>query len=135
MTVRVEARSDATPERVWELYARPGRWSEWAPHVRSPRGLGEPEVEPGARGSVRLGGALPIPATIGGVEPGREWTWRVGPVELRHTVTAADPGTLIGLELSAPRPLEPAIRITYAPVARLVLANLARVAARSGDAR
>ncbi len=129
MSIRVQVRTEAPPERVWALYARPDRWREWAPHVRSPRGLGDPEVRAGARGTVRLGGALPIAATIVSVDPGRSWSWRVGPVELRHLVDpTGDGGTVIGLEVDAPGPLELALRIAYAPLTALLLRNLARVA-------
>jgi uncharacterized protein YndB with AHSA1/START domain len=131
VSIRVETRSSAPPERVWALYAQPERWREWAPHVRSPRGLGDPEVQAGARGSVRLGGAVPVRARIVAVVSKRHWAWRVGPAELRHDVEpTADGGTLIGLEFEAPAALELAFRITYAPVTALLLRNLARVAER-----
>ena len=128
MSVRISVDADAPPARVWELYAQPERWREWAPHVRSPRGLGDPEVVAGARGTIRLGGALPLPATITEVEPGRSWAWRVGPATLRHTVEPMGGGTRIGLEIEVPRALEPGVRLTYAPITRLLLANLARAA-------
>jgi hypothetical protein len=129
--IAVTVASEAPPEVVWRLYAQPARWMEWAPHVRSPSGLGSPDVEAGARGSIRLGGAVPIPARITSVEPGRAWAWRVGPADLRHTVAPAEGGgATIGLEISVPRPLEPALRLGYAPLARALLRNLARVAER-----
>jgi hypothetical protein len=31
---------------TWPLMARPGRWREWAPHIRGAWGLGDPEVQP-----------------------------------------------------------------------------------------
>ena len=131
MTVQVSAHADASPARVWELYAHPARWKEWAPHVRSPRGLGDPEVEPGARGTIRLGGAVPIPATITTVEAGRSWSWRVGVATLRHTVTPApEGGAEIGLAIEVPRALQPAVRLVYAPLSTALLRNLARHAAR-----
>jgi uncharacterized protein YndB with AHSA1/START domain len=131
VSLDVAAHSDAPPERVWALYAQPDRWREWAPHIRSPRGLGSPEVEAGARGSIRLAGVAPIPARITAVDPGKAWTWRVGPLSLRHTVSReAGGGTAIGLDIEAPRPLELAMRFTYAPLTRVLLANLGRVAER-----
>ncbi len=86
MTVHVEVASEAAPEAVWDLYAQPERWKEWAPHVRAPRGLGSPEVEPGASGRIRLGGLAPVWAEVTAKRPGNSWTWRVGLVELTHTV-------------------------------------------------
>lgn len=129
MTVHVNVESEASPEAVWELYAQPERWSEWAPHVRSPRGLGSPEVEPGASGRIHFAGIAPVWAEVTAKRPGSSWTWRVGLVELTHTVTPRDGGgSVIGLEMRAPAPVELAIRTTYAPITKLVLKNLARKA-------
>ena len=88
MTVHVEVESEAAPERVWDLYAQPERWKEWAPHIRAPRNLGSPEVEPGASGRIRLAGFAPVWAEVTAKRPGQSWTWRVGLVELTHTVVA-----------------------------------------------
>ncbi len=129
MTVQVEVDTGATPERVWDLYAQPERWKEWAPHIRSPHGLGSPEVEPGASGHIRLAGVAPVWAEVTAKRPGRSWTWRVGLVELTHTVEPRDEGgSTIGLAMRAPAPMEMAIRATYAPMTKLILKNLARKA-------
>jgi uncharacterized protein YndB with AHSA1/START domain len=129
VTVHVEVDSKAPPEKVWDLYARPGRWKEWAPHVRAPSGLGSPEVEPGASGRIRLAGLAPVWAEVTAKRPGRSWTWRVGLVELTHTVDPRNGnGSTIGLAMRAPAPMELAIRMTYAPVTKLLLKNLARKA-------
>ncbi len=130
MTVHVEVESDAAPERVWELYAQPLRWKEWAPHIRAPKNLGDPEIEPGRSGSIRIAGLAPVWTEVTAVRPGRSWTWRVGLVELTHTVEPrVRGGCVVGLELRAPAPVELAIRIGYAPLARMLLLNLARKAA------
>jgi carbon monoxide dehydrogenase subunit G len=121
----------ASPERVWALLARPDRWAEWAPHLRGADGLGAPEVRAGASGAVRLLGVLPVPARITAKRDGRLWTWRVGPVTLRHRVDPAPGGEAeASIELIAPTLLEPALRVTYGPVIALLLRNLARVAER-----
>ena len=125
------ANSSAPPAAAWSLYARPARWHAWAPHVRGAWGLGDGEVRPGARGAVRLLGAIPIPARIVAKDPGREWTWRVGPVEMAHRVEPrADGGCAVALDLRAPAPLERALAATYGPLIALLLRNLARVASR-----
>ena len=125
----MEVESSANPERVWELYAQPEHWKEWAPHVRSPRGLGSPEVEPGASGHIRLAGLAPVWAEVTSKRPGRSWTWRVGLVELTHTVEPRNGGgSTVGLAMRAPAPMELAIRIGYAPITKLLLKNLARKA-------
>ncbi|MDQ3728244.1 MAG: SRPBCC family protein, partial [Actinomycetota bacterium] len=85
MTVLIDVDSSASPERVWELYAQPERWKEWAPHIRYPHGLGAPEVEPGASGRIHLAGLAPVWAEVTSKRPGQSWTWRVGLVELTHT--------------------------------------------------
>ena len=127
MTVFVQVDSVAAPERVWDLYAQPARWKEWAPHIRSPHGLGVPEVEPGASGRIHLAGLAPVWAEVTSKRPGRSWTWRVGLVELTHTVDPrAGGGSTIGLAMRAPAPMELAIRIGYAPITKLLLKNLAR---------
>lgn len=129
VTVTVEVESNAPAEEVWELYSQPERWKEWAPHIRAPHGLGSPEVEPGASGHIRFAGLAPVWGEITSKRPGRSWTWRVGLVELTHTVEPRNgSGTTIGLEMRAPAPMELGIRLTYAPITKLLLNNLARKA-------
>jgi uncharacterized protein YndB with AHSA1/START domain len=131
VTVLVEVETEADPERVWELYSQPSRWKEWAPHIRAPKNLGSPEVEPGSSGSIRIAGLAPVWGEVTAKRPDRSWTWRVGLTELTHTVTPrAGGGTVIGLAMRAPAPLELAIRMSYAHVTRLLLHNLARKAER-----
>ncbi len=116
---------------MWRFYARPDLWHRWAPHVRGARGLGSPEVREGARGVVLLAPSIPIPATITAVSPGRAWSWRVGPVTMRHEVIPRPERSEMTLELSAPRGLEAAIATVYGPLVVVLLANLGRVAARA----
>ena len=112
------------PGRAWELISRPQEWSSWAPHVRGAWGLGENEVRVGARGYARLLGVVPIPATITAVDPGRSWTWQVGPVEMVHRVDRAAEGCTVAVEISAPAPIEAALRIGYRPLVDLLLSRL-----------
>jgi hypothetical protein len=131
VTLTYRADSAATAERVWELLARPERWSEWAPHVRGARGLGSPEIEPGARGAVLLLGALPVPARITGKRRGRSWSWQVGPVEIEHRVEPRAGGCSVIVELRAPAPVALPLRVTYGPLVAALVRNLARVASDS----
>ena len=129
-----EARSLATVEEAWSLIARPGRWHEWAPHVRGAWSLGSPEVRRGARGAARLLGAVPIPARVVAKRAGRSWTWRVGPVDIVHRVAPAPGlarGSIVAVDLVAPRALEALLAVSYGPVVAVLVRNLARVAARS----
>ena len=125
-----ETSCDAPPERAWELLARPDRWSRWAPHLRGARGLGAPEVRPGARGAALLLGFVPVPARVVGKRPGRSWTWRIGNVLIDHRVEPERDGCTIAVDLSAPAPLEAVLRLSYGPAVALLIRNLARVAER-----
>ena len=125
------ARSNAPASAAWELFARPERWHEWAPHLRGAWGLGFPEVEPGSRGAAAVLGALPVPATVMAKDPGRSWTWRVGPVGMDHRVRPLGDGCEVEGELKAPQPLAAALAVWYGPVIQLLLRNLARCAARA----
>jgi hypothetical protein len=124
------AASDAPASEAWELLARPDRWHEWAPQLRGAWGLGQPEVRPGARGAARLLGVVPVPAVITDVDPGRSWTWRVGPVEFDHRVDPEPGGSRVTVTMRAAAPVEAVLRVTYGPVVQLLVGNLARVAAR-----
>ena len=122
------ARSDAAPERAWDLVARPDRWSQWAPHVRGAWGLGGDEVREGAMGAARLFGVLPVPARIV-ARSERAWTWRVGLVEMTHRVDPRiDGGSTVSIDLRAPGPLEAPIAAAYGPVIAYTLERLAHVA-------
>ena len=124
------ARTSASPERAWALMARPRLWSRWAPHLRGAWGLGEPEVRPGARGAVRLLGVVPVPARIVEVDPARSWTWRVGPATLKHRVYPhPEGGSVVAVDIMAAPPVEAALAVSYGPLVRLLVRNLARVAA------
>ena len=129
-----EAESAATPDDAWALMARPALWSRWAPHLRGAWGLGEPEVEPGARGAARLLGVVPVPARILAKDdagPARSWTWRVGPATLVHRVAPGRRGgSLVAVDITAARPVEAALAVTYGPLVQVLVRNLARVAAQ-----
>lgn len=138
--LRYEAYTDAQPEVAWSLFAEPARWPSWSPHLRGAWGLGEPEVEVGRRGAVRLLCAVPIPAAIVGKDPGRSWTWRAaGLVDMDHVVEPhAGGGAVVSITMRAAPPVEATLRVTYGPVVQLLLKNLARVAggvSRSARAR
>src|SRR4051812_39138353 len=113
------------PDAAWPLLAQPARWHEWAPHVRGAWGLGEPEVEVGRRGVVRLAGVVPVQASTVAKDPNNSWTWRVGgAVTMEHRV---EPGAVV-VTLEAPGPLENALGAAYGPVIRLMLRRLSRTA-------
>lgn len=124
------ADSTADPDTAWALIARPELWRRWAPVVRGSWGLGAPEVRTGARGCALLWGALPVPALVTAKQPRRSWTWKLGPVRLSHRVRPLPGGCRVALDIEAPFPVEPLVRVTYGPLVALLVNNLARVAAR-----
>jgi hypothetical protein len=129
-----EAASRAPVEEAWSLLARPGRWPEWAPHLRGAWGLGSPEVRRGAHGAARLFGVVPVPARVVAKRAGRAWVWRIGPVEIVHRVAprpGGGPGSVVAVDMRAPGPLEALLALSYGPAVALLVRNLARVAERS----
>jgi hypothetical protein len=132
--LRYEAESTADPDVAWALLARPGRWHEWAPHVRGAWGLDDEDgqVRRGALGAARLLGAVPVPARIVDVVPNRSWSWRVGPVLMDHRVEPrpGGGGCVVAIELQARPPVEALLRASYGPVVGALVARLARLSSR-----
>ena len=129
--LRYQAESSADPDAAWALLARPGRWHEWAPHVRGAWGLGTPEVRRGAVGAVRLLGVVPVPVRVVEVVPNRSWSWTVAGVLMDHRVEPRPGGgCTIAIDLHARGPAEAALRASYGPVVGALVRRLARVAQR-----
>lgn len=129
--LRYEARSSADPATAWALVAEPARWHEWSPHVRGAWGLGEPEVQRGAKGAAKLLGVVPIPAKVTAISQGRSWTWSVGIMELDHRVEPdGEGGSIVGVDLRSSPAMEAVLKLTYGPWCGLLVKNLARVAAQ-----
>jgi hypothetical protein len=123
----VSAESSAAPDTAWSLLAEPGRWSEWAPHVRGAWGLGSPEVRPGRCGAARLLGVIPVLAQVTAVVPGQSWTWQVGPLRLDHAVHPTPAGCRISTTLHGPAVLT----TPYGVVVQILMRRLASRAAAS----
>lgn len=130
ITYRQEINAPAT--RAWEHIARPRLWPGWAPHLRGAWGLGDPEVEPGRWGAVRLAGVLPVPARIVAKAPGRSWTWVVGPYEMEHRIEGLEGGCVAVIEIRAHPALERILAATYGPIVALLLRRLAAVVETPG---
>lgn len=119
MRTRIETTGPATARDMWEAYAEPGRWHEWAPQIRAVRPL--ERLHPGLRGKVEGLFGVRVPFEVIEVdEPAGRWTWRVelGPARLTIAHEVADGRTAV--EIDGPAPLV----IAYAPVARLALSRL-----------
>lgn len=113
-------------DEVWERYAVIGRWREWSPQVGRVEASAD-RLALGVRGTVYVGGVLPVPFTVTSCRPeDRTWSWqvRLGPVtlDLEHAVYAAGSGSRTTLALSGPS----LVLAAYAPVAQHALRNLVR---------
>jgi hypothetical protein len=127
-----ETRTAAPAAAVWRLMAEPARWRRWAPHVRGAWGLGDPEVQVGRLGLVRLLGAPVVPARITRKRSGRMWVWKVGPVELTHRVDPSpEGGSTVAVDIDAPASLERVLSASYGPLVQVLVRRLGQVAERS----
>lgn len=124
MRTRIEATGPATARDMWEAYAEPARWHEWAPQIRAVRPL--ERISPGLRGEVEGLFGVRVRFEVTDVdEPAGRWTWRVevGPARLTIAHEVADGRTGVVIDGSAP------LVIAYAPVARLALSRLVHIGA------
>ncbi len=122
--------TEASAAEVWSLIARPARWHEWSPYVAGAEGLGTPEVEAGATGSVVLRGGLQIEAEILEVVPGVSWTWQVKGLRVLHEVEATPTGCHLSMTPSGSGPLWAPFAAVYRLPTALIVRNITRVARR-----
>lgn len=104
------------PDQVWERYARPQRWSEWAPQIRGVE-VDVDRMVTGARGRVLSWGGVCADFVVDAWDDeGRRWVWTVRPrlavppltlpeLTLRHGVRATDAGSQAWLVVQGPAPL------------------------------
>jgi hypothetical protein len=123
MTVR--ASGPASAPAVWEAYADPQRWPEWAPHIRRVDAVGR--LRPGLEGQVFSLLPPPMNFAVTGVDAkGRRWSWDavLGPFRMSfdHGVESRTGGSGTWLTMHGPLPL----LVLYAPLARLALHRLVR---------
>ena len=121
---RIEARGPAPVEEVWDRYATLARWPEWSPQISRVEASAD-QLALGVRGTVFVGGVLPLQFTVTSCRPeDRTWSWqvRLGPVtlDLDHAVYPAGSGSRTTLTLGGPALLVTA----YAPLAQLALRRL-----------
>jgi hypothetical protein len=122
---------DASAAEVWSLVAEPARWHEWSPYVAGAEGLGTPEVQQGAAGSVLLRGGLRIGAEILEVVPGHSWTWQVKGLRIRHEVEPLASGSRLKMISEGSGPFWAPAALAYRLPTALIARNIARVAAHS----
>lgn len=123
-TLCASATGSLAPALVWERYADPRRWPDWAPQIRRVETAGDRIV----RGlSGRVVGPLGVAVTfvVDEVdEDERIWNWsvRIGLIQLRlrHDVAPSGSGSRTRLWVSGPLPVVGA----YLPIAALALRRL-----------
>ena len=125
-SLTVRAHGPAGAPDVWEAYADPQRWPEWAPHIRRVDAIGR--LRPGLAGQVWSIVPAPVSFEVTEVDAKRRrWSWQAvfGPVRMRfdHGVDVRDGGSETWLTMHGPLPL----LMIYAPIARLALHRLVRV--------
>lgn len=122
----------ASPQRVWDFFAAPDRWTEWAPHLAATGALASRGIEAGVRGRVQVARTIALPVEITAVEPPRAWSWRVrlplGPTVLHRLRPRGRRETVVEVVFDCAPPLVPLVRALYAPLVRSALARLAALA-------
>ena len=125
LTLRASGPSDAGA--VWEAYADPQAWSKWSPYIARVETIGR--LRPGQVGQVWSYLPPPVSFEVLTVDARqKQWAWRVrlGPLRLglEHGVESRGSGSRTWLTVRGPWP----VLIAYAPLARLALHRLVRVA-------
>jgi hypothetical protein len=124
-SLTVRASGPATAPTVWEAYADPQRWPEWAPHIRRVDAIGR--LRPGLEGHVISPVLARVNFSVTDVDAkGRRWSWDAvfGPFRLSfdHGVESRGAGSDTWLTMHGPLP----ILVLYAPLARFALHRLVR---------
>ncbi len=122
-SLTVRAHGPAGAPDVWEAYADPQRWPEWAPHIRRVDAIGR--LRPGMAGQLWTIAPAPVSFEVTVVDAKRRrWSWQavLGPVRMsfEHGVDVRGSGSGSWLTMHGPLP----VLILYAPFARLALHRL-----------
>lgn len=126
METTAEATGPATAEEVWERYAEPARWPEWAPQITGVETDAE-RIAPDVTGRLHAPAGVRLDFTVTAVnEEARTWSWsiRFGLFKLHfdHGVQDGADGTTTWM-----RARGPAVLIaTYQSFVRGALENLVR---------
>ena len=126
LTVRASGPADA--HDVWEAFADPQRWAQWAPHIRRVDAIGR--LRPGLAGQVWSVVPAPLSFDVTAVDAKRRrWSWQAGfgPVRVRcdHGVDERAAGCGTWLTMHGPLP----VLLIYVPFARIALHRLVRTPA------
>jgi hypothetical protein len=124
-SLTVRATGPATAPTVWEAYADPQRWKDWAPHIQQVVAVGR--LRPGLEGQVGFPILPRVNFSVTDVDAKRRrWSWDAafGPFQMSfdHGVEIRGAGSGTWLTMHGPLPL----LVLYAPLARLALHRLVR---------
>lgn len=126
--MRVDVVGNATPETVWERFARPAQWAGWAPHIRRVECEAE-RITVGTRGVVHGPWPTRVSFVVDEVDAaGRRWTWSVGravSITMAHGVEPDGAGSRVWVRLPA------VVGVPYLPLLRWALRRLARATPQS----
>ena len=125
-SLTVRAAGPAGAPDVWEAYADPQRWPQWAPHIRRVEAIGR--LRPGLEGKVWSVVPAPMSFAVTDVDAKRRrwsWTAALGPLRMRfeHGVDTLAGGSGTWMTMHGPLP----VLMIYAPLARIALHRLVRV--------
>jgi hypothetical protein len=124
-SLTVRASGPAAAPTVWEAYADPQRWKDWAPHITQVNAIGR--LRPGLEGQVGVPILPWVNFSVTDVDAkGRRWSWNacLGPFRMSfdHGVENRGSGSGTWLTMHGPLPL----LVLYAPLARFALHRLVR---------
>lgn len=117
----VRRRMAAPASAAWDALADTTLWARWGPSVRAVD-CAEAVVRPGLTGRVRTSVGVRLPFTITTVEPGRAWSWRIGPVPATEHHVAPEGDASCTVSMTVPWWAAP-----YALVCRVALRRLERL--------
>ncbi|WP_224389973.1 SRPBCC family protein [Pseudonocardia sp. ICBG1293] len=138
MRLTLYARGPQPADEVWERYAAPARWPEWAPYILGVDTAAD-RIRPGVTGQVRGPLGVTVSFAVTEVdERARTWAWDVAlgasasqlnrvRLSLDHGVRPSGAGTRTWLTVHGP----PAVVLPYLVPARLSLEMLVRRPARA----
>lgn len=120
-SLTVRRRVAAPASAAWDALADTTQWPRWGPSVRGVE-CEEDTVRPGLTGWVRTPVGVRLPFTITTVEPGRAWSWQIGPVPATEHHVASEGDASCTVSMAVPWWAAP-----YALVCRVALRRLERL--------
>lgn len=111
----------ADPAAAWHLLIDLDAWPQWGPTVRA-ASLDDPAggFVAGATGRVTTSVGVTLPFLVDDLDPGREWSWRVGGVPATaHTVEPARDGSSCRVGFGVPLAAMPYLAVCAVALHRI----------------